>query len=233
MWRTDGRLSHRSYPGSQAWAWALTGPVRTIGHTPSKRRWSRFRVTKAVQERERVVVRFAGDSGDGMQLAGSRFTDATAMSGNDLATLPDFPAEIRAPAGTVHGVSAFQIHFASRDILTPGDAPNVLVAMNPAALKANLAEVPIGSTILVNEDAFDERNLNKVGYIANPLEDGSLDAYRVIQVPMTTLTLEACKDLGVKPRDAERSKNFFALGLISWMYTRPIEPTLAWIDQRF
>ena len=131
-------------------------------------------------------------------------------------------------------MSSFQVHISSdHDIVTPGDAPNVLVAMNPAALKANLAEVPIGSTILVNEDAFDERNLNKVGYIANPLEDGSLDSYRVIQVPMTALTLEACKELGVKPRDAERSKNFFALGLISWMYTRPVEPTIAWNDQRF
>jgi len=182
---------------------------------------------------ERVVIRFAGDSGDGMQLTGDRFTDASALFGNDLATMPNYPAEIRAPAGTIAGVSSFQVHISADDIVTPGDAPNVLVAMNPAALKANLAEVPIGSTILVNEDAFDERNLNKVGYIANPLEDGSLDAYRVIQVPMTTLTLEACKALGVKPRDAERSKNFFALGLISWMYTRPIEPTIAWNDQRF
>src|SRR4051795_12357121 len=174
MWRTDGRLSHRSYPGSQAWAWALTGPVRTIGHTPSKRRWSRFRVTKAVQERERVVVRFAGDSGDGMQLVGSRFTDATAMTGNDLATLPDFPAEIRAPAGTLAGVSAFQIHFASRDILTPGDTPNVLVAMNPAALKANIATMQRGATIVINEDAFSVRALQKAGYgDVNPLEDGS------------------------------------------------------------
>ena len=182
---------------------------------------------------ERVVIRFAGDSGDGMQLTGDRFTDASALFGNDLATMPNYPAEIRAPAGTIAGVSSFQVHISADDIVTPGDAPNVLVAMNPAALKANLAEVPIGSTILVNEDAFDERNLNKVGYIANPLDDGSLDAYRVIQVPMTTLTLEACKELGVKPRDAERSKNFFALGLISWMYTRPIEPTIAWNDQRF
>ena len=135
-----------------------------------------------------------------MQLTGDRFTDASALFGNDLATMPNYPAEIRAPAGTIAGVSSFQVHISSDDIVTPGDAPNVLVAMNPAALKANLAEVPIGSTILANEDAFDERNLNKVGYIANPLEDGSLDSYRVIQVPMTTLTLEACKELGVKPR---------------------------------
>ena len=182
---------------------------------------------------DRVVIRFAGDSGDGMQLTGDRFTDASALFGNDLATMPNYPAEIRAPAGTIAGVSSFQVHISSDDIVTPGDAPNVLVAMNPAALKANLAEVPLGSTILVNEDAFDERNLNKVGYNANPLDDGTLDAYQVLQVPMTSLTLEACKDLGVKPRDAERSKNFFALGLISWMYSRPIDGTLEWIAQRF
>ena len=180
-----------------------------------------------------VVIRFAGDSGDGMQIAGDRFTDASAVFGNDLATLPNFPAEIRAPAGTIAGVSSFQVHISDHDIVTPGDAPNVLVAMNPAALKANLAEMPPGSTLLVNEDAFDERNLGKVDYEVNPLDDGSLSAYRVIRVPMTSLTLEACKDLGVKPRDAERSKNFFAVGLISWMYTRPVEPTIEWVKQRY
>ena len=180
-----------------------------------------------------VVIRFAGDSGDGMQIAGDRFTDASAVFGNDLATLPNFPAEIRAPAGTIAGVSSFQVHISDHDIVTPGDTPNVLVAMNPAALKANLAEMPPGSTLLVNSDAFDERNLGKVGYEVNPLDDGSLSAYRVIQVPMTTLTLEACKDLGVKPRDAERSKNFFAVGLISWMYTRPVDPTIEWIQKRY
>src|SRR2546423_3264022 len=148
-------------------------------------------MTKTVEERERVVVRFAGDSGDGMQLAGSRFTDATAVLGNDLATLPNFPAEIRAPAGTLAGVSAFQIHFASRDILTPGDAPNVLVAMNPAALKANLSELDRGATIIVNEDAFSVRNLEKAGYEQSPLEDDSLREYRLIRVPMTTLTMKA------------------------------------------
>ena len=147
--------------------------------------------------------------------------------------MPNFPAEIRAPAGTIAGVSSFQVHISDHDIVTPGDAPNVLVAMNPAALKANLAEMPPGSTLLVNSDAFDDRNLSKVGYDVNPLDDGSLSAYRVIQVPMTSLTLEACKELGVKPRDAERSKNFFALGLISWMYTRPVDPTLEWIDQKY
>src|SRR5438270_7959174 len=148
-------------------------------------------MSKAIEDRERVVVRFAGDSGDGMQLAGSRFTDATAMLGNDLATLPNFPAEIRAPAGTLAGVSAFQIHFASRDILTPGDTPNVLVAMNPAALKANLPELERGGMVIVNEDAFSKRNLEKAGYGANPLEDDSLSAYRVHRIPMTTLTTRA------------------------------------------
>src|SRR5215469_12266600 len=152
-------------------------------------------MTKTVEERERVVVRFAGDSGDGMQLAGSRFTDATAVLGNDLATMPNFPAEIRAPAGTLAGVSAFQIHFASRDILTPGDAPNVLVAMNPAALKANLADVPRGATIIVNEDAFSKRNLDKAGYDGNPLEDGSLAAFRVHRIPMTALTTRAVEGI--------------------------------------
>ena len=148
-------------------------------------------MTKTVEDRERVVVRFAGDSGDGMQLAGTRFTDATAVLGNDLATLPNFPAEIRAPAGTLAGVSAFQIHFASRDILPPGDTPHVLVAMNPAALTAKLPELEAGATIIANEDAFIKRNLEKAGYDSNPLEDGSLGAYRVHRIPMTTLTTRA------------------------------------------
>jgi len=182
---------------------------------------------------DRVVIRFAGDSGDGMQLAGDRFTDISAAFGNDLATLPNFPAEIRAPAGTIAGVSSFQVHISDHDILTPGDAPNVLVAMNPAALKANIRDMPPGSTLLVNEDAFEQRNLEKAGYAANPVEDGSLSAYRIVQVPMTSITLESTKELGVKPRDAERSKNFFALGLLSWMYTRPIEPVIEWIEEKF
>ncbi len=182
---------------------------------------------------DRVVIRFAGDSGDGMQLAGDRFTTSSAIFGNDLATFPDFPAEIRAPAGTLAGVSAFQVHISDHDILTPGDAPNVLVAMNPAALKANTATLPPGATLIVNVDAFDERNLTKAGYAANPLGDGSLSAYTVYEVPMTSITTEVCKDAGVKPRDAERSKNFFALGLISWLYTRPTDPTEEWIEKRF
>jgi 2-oxoglutarate ferredoxin oxidoreductase subunit alpha len=190
--------------------------------------------TKAVEERERVVIRFAGDSGDGMQLAGGRFTDATAIMGNDLATLPNFPAEIRAPAGTLAGVSAFQIHFASSDILTPGDSPNVLVAMNPAALKANVAELERGATIIVNEDAFTKRNLDKAGYQANPLEDGSLGEFRVHRVPMTSLTVRAVEAVeDASTRDAGRAKNLFALGLLSWLYGRPTEVTHRWIEEKF
>ncbi len=191
-------------------------------------------MSKTVEERDQVVVRFAGDSGDGMQLAGSRFTDATAMLGNDLATLPNFPAEIRAPAGTLAGVSAFQIHFASRDILTPGDAPNVLVAMNPAALRSNLPEVDRGGTIIVNEDAFTKRNLEKAGYAANPLEDGSLGAYRVHRIPMTSLTMRAVEEIeDASTRDAGKAKNLFALGVLSWLYGRPTDVTEKWIEQKF
>ncbi|HLI02539.1 MAG TPA: 2-oxoacid:acceptor oxidoreductase subunit alpha, partial [Acidimicrobiales bacterium] len=167
------------------------------------------------------------------QLTGTRFTTSSALLGNDLSTLPDFPAEIRAPAGTLAGVSAFQVHISDHDILTPGDRPDVLVAMNPAALRANLGDVPPGATLLINSDTFDERNLSKAGYQANPLTDGSLNGYRVFEVPMTSITLEAVKPSGTRPRDAERSKNFFALGLISFMYTRPVEPTLQWITDRF
>src|SRR5947209_17830452 len=191
-------------------------------------------MSKTIEERERVVIRFAGDSGDGMQLAGSRFTDATAVLGNDLATLPNFPAEIRAPAGTLAGVSAFQIHFASRDILTPGDAPNVLVAMNPAALKTNLDELEKGATIIVNEDAFSKRNLEKAGYKENPLEDESLSSYRVHRVPMTSLTTKAVEDIDeASTRDAGRAKNFFALGLLSWLYGRPTDVISRWMEQKF
>jgi 2-oxoglutarate/2-oxoacid ferredoxin oxidoreductase subunit alpha len=191
-------------------------------------------MTKEVEELERVIIRFAGDSGDGMQLTGSRFTDATAVVGNDLATLPSFPAEIRAPAGTTAGVSAFQIHFASRDILTPGDHPNVLVAMNPAALKANEAELPRGATIIVNEDAFSKRNLEKAGYAANPLEDGSLSEYRVHRIPMSTLTTRAVERMeGVSTRDAGRAKNLFALGVVSWLYGRPTDVTTRWVEKKF
>jgi 2-oxoglutarate ferredoxin oxidoreductase subunit alpha len=184
-------------------------------------------------EIDQVIIRFAGDSGDGMQLTGDRFTSASAVFGNDLSTLPEFPAEIRAPAGTLAGVSAFQVHISDHDITTPGDAPAVLVAMNPAALRSELHHLVDGGTVIVNTDAFEERNLTKAGYRSDPLTDGTLDRYTVYEVPMTTLTKDAVAPLGVKPRDAERSKNFFALGLISWMYTRPSEPTLAWIDEKF
>ncbi len=182
---------------------------------------------------DRLVVRFAGDSGDGMQLTGDRFTSVSAAFGNDLSTFPDFPAEIRAPQGTVNGVSAFQVQISDHDITTPGDEPNVLVAMNPAALKADLHRLEMGGTLIVNEDSFDERNLEKAGYDANPLDDGTVANYRVLKVPMTSITKEVCSELGVKPRDAERSKNFFALGLVSWMYTRPTDPTMEWIAAKF
>src|SRR5919198_631914 len=188
---------------------------------------------KSVEEKERVVVRFAGDSGDGMQLTGDRFTNATAILGNDLATMPDFPAEIRAPAGTVHGVSAFQIQFASSDITTPGDHPNVLVAMNPAALKAELSSVEPGGIVIVNEDAFVQRNLDKAGYAGNPLEDGTLAGYQVYRVPMTSITVRAVEELGLTRKEAERAKNMFALGLVSWMYGRPTEVTLNWLHKKF
>ena len=191
-------------------------------------------MAKAIEELHRVVIRFAGDSGDGMQLTGDRFTNVSAIMGNDLSTLPDFPAEIRAPAGSLFGVSGFQIHFSDEDILTPGDQPNVLVAMNPAALKTNLGDLPKDGILIVNEDAFNDRNLEKAGYASNPLDDGSLDGYQVYKVKMTTMTLEATKELeGITKKDAERAKNMFALGLLSWMYTRPTEPTIDWIKKRF
>jgi 2-oxoglutarate/2-oxoacid ferredoxin oxidoreductase subunit alpha len=182
---------------------------------------------------DKVVVRFAGDSGDGMQVAGSRFTDASALFGNDLATLPSFPAEIRAPAGTLPGVSSFQVQIADFDILTAGDAPDCLVAMNPAALMKNLKDLRQGGTLIVNTDAFDERNLTKAGYEADPLEDGTLDGYRTIKVPMDALTKEAVKDSGVSGRSVLRSKNFFALGLLAWLFHRPVEPTIEWAEKKF
>ena len=169
-----------------------------------------------------------------MQLAGSRFTEATAEHGNDFATLPSFPAEIRAPAGTLAGVSAFQIHFASQDILTPGDEPDVLVAMNPAALRSELAALARRGTMIANEDAFTKRNLQKAGYDANPLEDGSLDGFHLIRIPMTSLTTRATEAMeGVSTRDAGRAKNLFALGVVSWLYDRPTEPTERWIARKF
>ncbi|MEU0040413.1 2-oxoacid:acceptor oxidoreductase subunit alpha [Streptomyces sp. NPDC006333] len=188
---------------------------------------------KDVRRLDRVIIRFAGDSGDGMQLTGDRFTSETASFGNDLSTLPNFPAEIRAPAGTLPGVSSFQLHFADHDILTPGDAPNVLVAMNPAALKANIADVPRGAEIIVNTDEFTKRAMSKVGYATNPLEDGSLDGYSVHPVPLTTMTVEALKEFELSRKEAERSKNMFALGLLSWMYHRPTEGTEKFLRAKF
>jgi 2-oxoglutarate ferredoxin oxidoreductase subunit alpha len=191
-------------------------------------------VSKRVEQLESVVIRFAGDSGDGMQLTGGRFTSETALSGNDLATFPDFPAEIRAPAGSLPGVSGFQVHFADHDILTPGDLPDVLVAMNPAALRANLRDLRPGATLIVDTDAFTERNLQKAGYAANPLEDGSLTGYQLHAVPLTSLTVGALKEIdGVTAREAERAKNMFALGLMSWLYGRPIESTLEFLRTKF
>jgi len=190
-------------------------------------------MAKPVEQLDAVIIRFAGDSGDGMQLTGDRFTSETALVGNDLATLPDFPAEIRAPAGSLPGVSGFQVHFADHDILTPGDRPDVLVAMNPAALRTNLNDLPKGGTLIVNLDAFSERNLQKAGYTASPLEDGSLADYNVVQVPLTSMTVASVKGIEVTPREAERSKNFFALGLMSWLYGRPVESTLEFIDRKF
>jgi 2-oxoglutarate ferredoxin oxidoreductase subunit alpha len=188
---------------------------------------------KEVRQLDRVVIRFAGDSGDGMQLTGDRFTSETAAFGNDLSTLPNFPAEIRAPAGTMPGVSSFQLHFADHDIMTPGDAPDVLVAMNPAALRANAADLAPGATVIVNTDEFTTRSVAKAGYSANPLEDGSLSAYAVQAVPLTSTTVRALAEFDVSKKDAERAKNMFALGLLSWMYNRPTEGTIRFLERKF
>jgi 2-oxoglutarate ferredoxin oxidoreductase subunit alpha len=190
--------------------------------------------SKPVEQLESVVIRFAGDSGDGMQLTGGQFTSETAVMGNDLSTFPDFPAEIRAPAGSLPGVSGFQLHFADHDILTPGDAPNVLVAMNPAALKTNLKDLPPSGILVADADAFTERNLTKAGYGSNPLEDGSLDRYELHAIPLTTMTIEALKDVeGITKREAERAKNMFALGLMSWLYGRSTEGTVDFLRAKF
>jgi 2-oxoglutarate/2-oxoacid ferredoxin oxidoreductase subunit alpha len=190
--------------------------------------------SKPVEQLESVVIRFAGDSGDGMQLTGGQFTSETAVMGNDLSTFPDFPAEIRAPAGSLPGVSGFQLHFADHDILTPGDAPNVLVAMNPAALKTNLPDLPPSGILVVDADAFTERNLTKAGYASSPLEDGSLDRFEVHAIPLTTMTIEALKDIeGITKREAERAKNMFALGLMSWLYGRSTDGTIEFLRAKF
>jgi 2-oxoglutarate ferredoxin oxidoreductase subunit alpha len=189
--------------------------------------------TTPIERIDRVVIRFAGDSGDGMQLAGDRFTAETAALGNDLSTLPDFPAEIRAPQGTLPGVSAFQLHFGDHDILTPGDHADVLVAMNPAALKANLPQLRHAATIIVNADDFTARNLRKVGYAGNPLEDGSLSSYDVHPIPLTALTVKSVEGLEIGRKDAERAKNMFALGMLSWLYSRPTQGTIAYLERAF
>jgi len=184
-------------------------------------------------ELDDAVIRFAGDSGDGMQLTGTQFSNTTAVAGNDLATLPDFPAEIRAPAGTLPGVSGFQIHFSSHEIYTPGSKPDVLVAMNPAALKLNLADLKPGGILIVNTDAFTQRNLERVGFTTNPLEDHSLDGFRLIGIPLTDLTRKALDAVDITPKEKDRCKNFFALGVMYWLYNRPTETTEKWIETKF
>lgn len=188
---------------------------------------------KEIQQLADVTVRFAGDSGDGMQLTGTQFSDTTALVGNDLSTLPDYPAEIRAPAGTLYGVSGFQLHFSSHDAHTPGDTPDVLVAMNPAALKINFKDLNYGATIIVNQDAFDLKNVRMAGYDSSPLEDRSLDGFKVIKVPISNLTQNALSESNLSPKEVSRCKNFFALGMMYWLYNRPLEPTLKWIEDKF
>ena len=182
---------------------------------------------------DKVVIRFAGDSGDGMQLTGTRFTETTAIVGNDLSTLPDYPAEIRAPAGSLAGVSAFQLHFSSKDIHTPGDTPDVLVAMNPAALKVHLSELLPGGIIIVNENAFSPKNLKLAGYESNPLEDGTVESYELYSVQMSTLVAKTCEGMDISPKTIDRTKNMFALGLLYWIYNRPLEPTIKWLGKKF
>ncbi|HJP88868.1 MAG TPA: 2-oxoacid:acceptor oxidoreductase family protein, partial [Candidatus Limnocylindrales bacterium] len=191
------------------------------------------RETPAQKLLERVTIRFAGDSGDGMQLTGTQFTRTAATFGNDISTFPDFPAEIRAPAGSLPGVSGFQLSFSSTEIHTPGDAPDVLVAMNPAALKANLGELPAGGALIVNEDAFTAQNLSKVGYASNPLSDGSLKQWNVFSVPVSTLNSRALEGLGLTNKQVDLTKNFFALGLMFWLYERDMAATIKWIDEKF
>src|SRR4051812_7866662 len=187
-------------------------------------------IDKHLEELDTVTIRFAGDSGDGMQLTGTQFTNTSAVVGNDISTLPDFPAEIRAPAGSLPGVSGFQLNFSSQDIRTPGDQPNVLVAMNPAALKVNLSDLEEGGTIIINTDEFTKENLAKAAYQSNPLEDGTLKGYRVHRLPITTLNMNSLKDqVKLSRKEMDRCKNFFALGVLYWHYDRPMEPTVNWI----
>src|SRR5207244_11524458 len=191
-------------------------------------------IDKHLEELDTVTIRFAGDSGDGMQLTGTQFTNTTAVVGNDISTLPDFPAEIRAPAGSLPGVSGFQLNFSNHDIRTPGDEPNVLVAMNPAALKVNLDDLEPGGILITNTDAFNENNLKKAGYAQNPLEDGTLSGYRLFKLPITTLNRAALRDeVKLPSKEIDRSKNFWALGLMYWLYDRPLDPTQRWIEAKF
>ncbi len=190
-------------------------------------------IPKQRTSRDHVVIRFAGDSGDGMQLAGMQFTTESAMAGNDIATLPDFPAEIRAPAGTLAGVSGFQLNFSSREVFTPGDEPEVLVAMNPAALKANLADLAPNAVIIIDKEAFTDSNLKRAGYETNPVTDGTLDKFQVFQIDVTRLTTLALHDLGLNNRAVFRCRNLFVLGMVSWLYQRPVESTIAWLERRF
>jgi 2-oxoglutarate ferredoxin oxidoreductase subunit alpha len=208
-------------------------PPEAAGHAAQPSGLGGGPLRKSGQERDSVVIRFAGDSGDGMQLAGMQFTAESALAGNDIATLPDFPAEIRAPAGTLAGVSGFQINFSSREVFTAGDEPTVLVAMNPAALKANLEDVPANGVIIVDREAFSEANLKRAGYTSNPLNDHSLDKFQVFQVDVTRLTTTALHDMGLNNRAVFRCRNLFVLGMISWLYQRPIESTINWLDGRF
>lgn len=214
--------------------------ARTGAPAPARRAPTQMEATpvslstpKTTEQLDRVVIRFAGDSGDGMQLTGDRFTSATAVLGNDLSTLPNFPAEIRAPQGTLPGVSSFQLHFADHDVLTPGDSPNVLVAMNPAALAANLRDLPRGGVIIADADAFGKRALAKVGYAENPLEDDALESWHVHALPLTSMTVTALADFDLTRKEKERAKNMFALGLLSWLYTRPLEGTRAFLRAKF
>lgn len=190
-------------------------------------------VQKSVQNIDEATVRFCGDSGDGMQLAGTQFTNTSALAGNDIATFPDFPAEIRAPRGTKAGVSGFQIHFSNKDIYTPGDTVDCLVAMNPAALVTNVMDLRAGGILIVNNDEFDAKGLEQAGYKANPLEDGSLKSYRLLQVDMTKLTRLAVEGLGLSQKDGDKCRNFFAMGLVFWLYDRSMEPTLRFINDKF
>jgi 2-oxoglutarate/2-oxoacid ferredoxin oxidoreductase subunit alpha len=211
----------------------MASPTAPAGAVPASSATASRNGTHTVQEVESITIRFAGDSGDGMQLAGTRFTDTAAILGNDIATFPDFPAEIRAPAGTLAGVSGFQVHFSSNDIHTPGDILDALVVMNPAALKTNLRDLKKGGILIVNTDAFAQNDLDKAKYKANPLEDGSLAGYHVVRVAVSKLNKEAVRDCGLSPREQDRCKNFFALGLVYWLYERPLDSTVKWLKDKF